>query len=286
MKETEFLDARERKLVNPKYLKLQDENPSLLLILRLLAQVKSGSVSACTLRSVLQGRSITSLIDSGVNTEVILEFSVLCIDVSIFDSALQCLEARVDVSGEIVRLLYRREVQLAVMKADAIELLSRMIANINLAGNTPLAEDLLIRARMFRAIRCANYLEGLTGDETMIIGMLEAYAFAGDLDRIKITCTAGRRPSIETIQSALEQAVRMQHLEVAEYLRSQWEQQTRPSYRDRIGLLKVLWRALIGDSDQCRDPSVEFLTWLLEGIKIIDEFHINGMDDIAIFCIF
>ena len=91
--EADFFDAVHSNLVNPKYVKLREKTLSDELILRLVFQFQLGSVSTCTLKAVLEGRSFRELRNSGVHPEVMLEYSVLCIDVPIFDSALKCMES-------------------------------------------------------------------------------------------------------------------------------------------------------------------------------------------------
>ena len=171
------------------------------------------------------------------------------------------------------RLLHVTRTQSALLKADAVELLSRMISNIRISDRDSFVEELLVNATKLRAVRCANYLQDFTRNWQQIPEMLGANASAGNLERVKIFCGADRLPAIEMIHGALKEAVSAQHLEVAAFLRTEWERRARPSYHARQRLLGDLLKAL-GEGSS---PSVEFLTWLFSGVDDLADRWVDGM---------
>ena len=270
--EWDFLIAFDERLVNPKYLRLEVGALSDRLISKRFSGDELDKDRHLRLECLVEGKSINELMKLGEKSLAdILVSSIVRMNVPIIDCALKCIEAHGNATPILPEPLRRKDVQAALMKADALELLKRVTGN-NFLNNEFLAEDLLMCAVKFRARRCENYLRGFTKDWTEIDGMLEACASAGDLDRVKILCSPEKRVTNEYIRSALIQAVRMRHLDVAAFLLSEWSRKRcyKLRERDRIELLEELLRALRSGGD----PSVEFLNWLFEGIEDMDGVRI------------
>lgn len=101
--------------------------------------------------------------------------------------------------------------------------------------------------------------------------MLEAYAYAGDLERVK---ALSRNASIESIGRALDEAVVMGHLDVAAFLRTQWNIRHPDPSRLREILADGLFCALVSRAKPCviirllRDGSwTDFLWWLFDELS-------------------
>ena len=283
--EADFLKAMDRRLVNPKFLKLRASAVSDSLISWLLVGVHNGTGSTARLKSFLEGRSFRALVNAGIDPKLILEYSVICIDLSMFDQALKCMESRGDVGNLIRQLLGYRRVQSVLMKADALDLLSRMVVKLNLPDKSHFGEeDLMVCATKFGAVRCANYLESFTGDRTRIPSMLEAYAYTGDFAGVKLLCTADRRPWPGLLFRALYQAVIRQHVHVAAYLRSQWEALTRPSNSDRISLVKDLFKTIERSGNPLPELSEGIVSCIFEGIEDVKELRIRSLSMLDYAC--
>ena len=262
-----FLEAWDRAVVNPKYLKLRDCDLSDCLIEDLAA--RSGLPRSVAMECILDGRAVDEfMILEEESLETILLCSIWRMNVSIFDQALKCIKARGYDSQLVSDLLQNPEFQSSLMKADALEFLKRMAEIVPLTEHS-LSRSLLLFATQFRARNCLHYLQGLTSEGENIDGMLEAHAFAGDSEAVTTLC---RKATPATIRRALEQAVGMLHLDIADFLRTEWAKRASPSYSDRRILVIDLLITIAANWKV--EPSVEFLSWLFEGIENMDELLI------------
>ena len=277
LSETEYSVAVHRGLVNPKYLRLRVNTLSDIWIRNLTGKAKAHVEYSVTLEALLRSRPIDEVMRlERESLDAILECSVVCLNVSMYDIALKCIVARGYKKKFMPKLLRFESVQAAVMQADALEWLIRLTSDIPLGSEVRLAENLLVNATKYRAQRCADYLKTFARDWREIPGMLEAYAYAGDFERVKFLCSEGLDVSMGMIHRALRSAVEMQHLEIAAFLRSEsFKRNGEPSFIGRVHLVEDLLKSLFLKPHG--GPSLEFLTWLFEGIDDVSEIELNKM---------
>ena len=273
----EFIEALNRELVNPKYLKLQDCTLSD----SLLEYLDKRTLYPRRLKMdyFFEDRPLDEFMTLGNKSlQMILRSSILSMNVSIFDIAIESIEARGYDNPLVIDFLRNSEFQSSLMKADALEFLERMVGKVQLSDSSLLA-SLLVCATKFRARKCESYLQRFMSDSKELYGMLEAHAYAGDLQNVRILC---RTASPENIRNALKEAVGKLHLEVAKFLRAEWESRASPSYSDRVTLLIDLLSGLPVKGKV--EPSVELLTCLFEGIENLDELRIDGLTLLQFAC--
>ena len=270
----EYFEALERKLVNPKYLKLRVSTLSDSLISKLSFLRENRQLGSLLLESLLQGRSIDELMILRERSLItILECSVVRMNIRLFEIAFKCIEARGPVTEIVSELLRFENVKTSLVQADAVELLAWMLRQIT-NNRESLVDSLLVFAIKFRARRCEDYLRDFARDWTKIPGMLEATAYAGDFERVKVLCSAGESVSVETIHAALKQAVGRRHLRLAAFLRHEWNKRNtcmswdarRTILRDLLTALKSTHRRREDDRWMCGGPSERFLSYIFDGI--------------------
>ena len=287
--EVEFFEAVERKLVDPECLELRVKALSRSLVIKLI--VKVGRPWSAQLELLLKGGSIEPLIIARtVSPEHLLACSILRKNASMFEIALKFIERPGYNSSPLFRLLQASQIQAALMEEDAVEWLKRIVDNLPERSDS-LCESLLECATKFNARRCVEYLRSLTNDWTNIPGMLEACAYAGDLKSVQTLC---KHAELEIIRNALLEAVRTLHLDVAQFLRTEWFKPFhRTSDRDRMYLAEYILRELYerrkrGQSNKGMqdDPSVELLSWVFEGIDDaeITRWKINDLTMLEFAC--
>ena len=270
LNEADFLDAVDRKLVNPKFLRLEAGALSDALVSELSEERRCWTGWSITLDAALQGKSIDELRSlEWVNLQGILECSLLRVNKSIFDITLNCMETRGCVREVMLRFLQFSDVQEALMMADALELLERMVDYVQ-PDNDSLFENLLVQATKFQAQKCRKYLQSFTPDFGGIPGMLEAYAYTGDMAMVKMFSGIA---SVDSIEIAIEEAVIMEHFEIAAFLRTEWKNRKAHSTNPDDWLVghilgAVMWNAKRSVANRLlRDgPSDEFLTWVFEDL--------------------
>lgn len=268
---TDFLEAVNRALVNPKYLRLEAGALSDSLMSNVAGGQRYEAGFSIILESIHQSKSIDELMNlERGHLQTILAYSLLRMNKSIFDITLNCMETRGCVRKVMLKFLQHSTAQEALMMADALELLERMVDYVP-PGNDSLFENLLVQATKFQAQKCSEFLKDFTRDFEMIPGMLQAYAYTGDMDKVKMLCG---NASVDSMEIALKEAVIMGHLEVAAFLRVEWKNRDTHSTKRREWLVGEILDALMRNPKRSvtnrllRDgPSEKFLTWLFEGFN-------------------
>lgn len=279
LSEADFFEALDRRLVNPKFLKLQVSALSDSLISRLSSTYSIRMSWSVTLESLVQNISMDELMKLGVKSlQKVLECSILRMNVPLFNYALKCIEAREYSSSLILEVLRKNNVQTALMTADALELLKGMVRHIPLLRETLLAEDLIVSAVALRATRCSYYLLVSCMGLKIPDRVLEAVASAGDLESVQDLC---QNASPAMIKGALREAVIMRHLEIAAFLRCEWiVRQGGLSNDERIRLIEELLHAFYGKKSNRLLPderTEEFLNWVFDGVDDLNNSRIEGM---------
>lgn len=293
LEEADFLEALDRKLVNRKYLRLKDNPISDDLIDKVY--VKFGyRCRTYALDTLLQDRSIDEIMNLGRESlKRILRCSVVRLNIAVLDIALKCMKARGYITSQTLDFLYDDDFNNTLMETDALLILKKIFDFIPPDPLTFLCKHLLLSAIKFRARRCEKYLQGFTGDWTQIRGMLEAQSFAGNLKQVKTLCSPVGQVAIETIHSALQRATLMRHLDVASFLRDEYERRRgKCTAHQRMALIgsfvdemrreprpretKRLWD---------KDLSIEFLNWLFEGINNIGDWQLSGLPLLNVACV-
>ena len=284
LREADYFEALNRKRVNPKYLKLRYNTLSDSLISRLRYSTESDYGWTFLLESLLEGKSIDDLIHlKQSSTEEITKSSILRVNVPMFDITLKCLEARGLVQTVIPAMLRCEEVTSELMQADAVELLRMMVGKIEL-NREDLGKNLLLCAVKFGAQRCMTYLLGFTRSWERMPEMLEAYAYAGDLVKVKMLCCADEPMWSFFIVQALKQAIEMRHLEVADFMRSELIRRDDLTWPiDRRNLAQNFINSLVRRDNPC-EPSTEFLNWYFEGVDRIADLRVCGMTLLGFAC--
>ena len=161
--ESDFFEAMSRKLVNPKRLRLRVSALSDSLISRLRSTDEAKLTWIFPLESALQGRSVEEFNVLGKQSlEAILMCSIGRMNIPIFENAMNCIEARGLAAEVVLEVLPFLMVQEALMEADALEMVKRMIGNISHSQEAFHVEGLLVSATQYRAERCEEYLQTLT----------------------------------------------------------------------------------------------------------------------------
>ena len=279
LSEADFFEALDRRLVNPKFLKLQVSSLSDSLISRLSSTYSIRTSWSVALESLVQNTSMDELMKLGVKSlQKVLECSVLRMNVPLFNFALKCIEAREYASSLILEVLRKHNVQTALMTADALEMLKGMVRHIPLLRETLLAEDLIVSAVALRATRCSNYLLVACMGLKIPDRMLEAVASAGDLESVQDLC---QNASPAMLKSALRAAVVMRHLEIAAFLRCEWIVcQGGLSNDEKMRLIEELLHAFYRKKSNRLlhdDRTVEFLNWVFDGVDDLNNSRIEGM---------
>lgn len=270
----DFFYAVGRNLINPKFLKLKVRDLSYSLIKKLLYEFRPGTRWSFPLESLVEGRPMDELLLLNQRClKTILECSILRMNVSLFDIAMKCIETRGCEAEVVPEVLKVESVQAALMKADGLEWLERMIENVS-AGNV---NDLLVCAVEFRAQRCVAFLRGFTSDWEAIPGMRDAVVYAGDLANVK---TLYRNASAEELRRAFVQAVRMRHFEVAAFLRAELNEQGGSDSLMKEVLLEL---ARTREPDQ-EDLSMDLVSLIFEGIYDLANCWIGDITLLEIAC--
>ena len=266
------LRSSETERINLKCLELRVTALSDELILKLVLKLESRNAWTFKLDSLLEGRSIDELMTLGNESlQRVFECSVLRMNKPIFDIALKCIEARGLAAEAMPELLDSTEVQEALMEADAVDLLKRMTADISLTEEVDLLECMLVCATMFRARRCVEYLQEFAENWRDIPDMVLAYAHIGDLERVEILCSG---PDMKRfMDSGIEEAVIMGHLDVAKFMRDKFERELAAHE------VKNFAHALLTTVKERANPcvinrllsSVEFLAWVLKDLVYTTE---------------
>ena len=286
LNEADFFEALERRLVNPKFLKLQPSALSDSVISRLSSSDRILNSWAARLELLVEGKSIDDLMMLGEKSlEKILVCSVLRMNIQLFETTLAFIETREYASSAILGALHHIEVQRALMTADALEMLRAMLRNVSLHSDAYLAKDLMVSSIESRATRCSNFLLIACMGLKIPDHMLDAVAHSGDLVSVKAVC---RNASTAMIESALYDAVSIRHLKMAEFLRSEWiTRQTVVSNDAKMNLIDDLlnaWYGKITNRLVHDETSEEFLNWLFDGIDDLNNARIDGITLLEFAC--
>ena len=270
LNEDDYFEALDLQVVHPKYLKLEVAKLSDSLISKFGSRRENGTAWSVALESVLQGRPFRALYHlERTSLKTILECSVLRMNQSIFDIAIQCLKGHRYEWDAIFHLLRLENVRAALMQADAIEILREMDRCVPLCQTS--IDELLLCASKFSAPRCFSYISDINKRLPGIDRKLQAHAHAGDSAEVRALLSTYPRASVEAIKAALHQAVRMRHLDVAAALRVELKKRHETlTNHDIEQLVKALSKPV-----QDEGPSMDLVTWLFEGVRDITGLRIN-----------
>ena len=273
LSEADFFQALGRKLVNPRFLKLRFGALSDELIKTLLSKHEFTRAWIYILESLVAETSIDELMGLGESSLLaILHCSIMRMNIPIFTSVMQCIEGRAFGYEAISCMLRREEAMKVLMKADAVELLRRMIHSLPVHQKPCLIEALTVQAIKVRARSCLEYLKSFSTNWSCIPGILGAHAYAGDFERVKTLCSA----SNDSMYRGIMESVITGQVHIAAFLRAACYERhpdlSRSRSRDVLvsRMLKALELSaerpvihrLLGDGS-----STEFLSWLFEGIR-------------------
>ena len=222
--EKALLKALDRRMVKPEFLKLERIEISASLIDTLCTKIRSGIKCISLLENILQSVTIDELVTlkPWVFREI-LECSFYHFNVAIFDIAIKCVAAHGNVSAVMTRVLCDCEFERSPIRVDSLEWLRKMTEHVSLKENHYIAEHFMVCAIKFGAQRCIQHLQGFVRDWTQIDGILEACVYAGDLERVKILFSSNNHFADKIIKRELELAVKMRHLDVSKFLRSEYD---------------------------------------------------------------
>ena len=132
LNEADFFDALKRRVVNPKFLKPRVYGISDALIRKLGVGLENDKTWSLLLESLVEGRSIDELmVLEGSSLGKILACSVMRMNFSLFHRAVSCIEAGGRVYSVMFRLTNVEAFRDALMEADAVQMLMRMIGSLS-----------------------------------------------------------------------------------------------------------------------------------------------------------